>query len=140
MKKSLCGIDCGQCPMKDECNGCAETNGSPFGGRCILAACDDRCGLKKKLIDCFNALGIKDMPEVTELYALVGSYVNLEYTLPGGKKITFWKDKDVYLGNQLEKVGSDRCYGLTTDGEYLLVCEYGENGSDPEIVDYRRIR
>ena len=45
------------------------------------------------------------------------------------------------MGNQLcKKDGSGRCYGLTADENYLLVCEYGENGSDPEIVVYRRRR
>ena len=37
-----------------------------------------------------------------------------------------------------EKAGSDRYYGLVADNDYLLVCEYGCNGSDPEIVVYRK--
>ncbi len=63
----------------------------------------------------------------------------LEYTLPGGQKVKFWEDGRVYLGNQLEKQdGSCRCYGLTADENWLLVCEYGDNGSDPELVVYKR--
>ena len=38
--------------------------------------------LKKQLIAEFNALDIAGMPEVQRLNALVGKYVNLEYTLP----------------------------------------------------------
>jgi len=47
-------------------------------------------------------------------------------------------DRCVYLGNQLPKKNSDRCYGLTADERYLLVCEYGEGGADAEIVVFAR--
>ena len=145
--KSLCGIECGDCGFRKECRGCAETNGHPFGGSCMLAACSGEkgcgdcgkvCELKEKLIAEFNALGIADMEEVTCLNALRGGFVNLQYTLPGGRQIRFWDDNRIYLGNQLCKKNSERCYGLTADENYLLVCEYGENGSDPEIVVFKR--
>lgn len=80
------------------------------------------------------------MEEVKSLNALSGAYINLAYKLPGGQEIRFWDDSRVYLGNQLCKKGSDRCYGLTADENYLLVCEYGEGGSDAEIVVYKRRR
>ena len=55
------------------------------------------------------------------------------------QKVKSWEDGLVYLGNQLEKQdGSCRCYGLTADENWLLVCEYGDNGSDPELVVYKR--
>ena len=148
--KTKCGLDCSECGSK-ECGGCTETNGRPFGGSCMLALCCDEkgcdncgrafeapCRLKEELIAEFNALGIEDMEEITDLYALNGAFVNLAYTLPGGQEIRFWDDARVYLGNQVHKKGSDRCYGLTADESYLLVCEYGEGGSDAEIVVYRR--
>lgn len=148
--KTKCGLDCSECGSK-ECGGCTETNGRPFGGSCMLALCCDEkgcdncgrafeapCRLKEELISEFNALGIEDMEEITDLYALNGAFVNLAYTLPGGQEIRFWDDGRVYLGNQVHKKGSDRCYGLTADESYLLVCEYGEGGSDAEIVVYRR--
>lgn len=78
------------------------------------------------------------MEEVKSLNALLGAYVNLSYTLPSGQAIRFWDDNKVYLGNQLHKKGSDRCYGLTADENYLLVCEYGDEGRDAEIVVYQR--
>lgn len=151
MNTSICGMDCTNCSMNTSCGGCAATGGKPFGGECMIAACcgkrkNGACGdfskniclLKKQLMDEFNALGIPGMPPVTDLYALVGSFVNLEYTLPGGQRVKFWDDKRIYLGNQLPKSGTDRCYGLTADENWLLVCEYGKDGTDPEIVVYRK--
>lgn len=151
MKKSICGLDCSLCELKDTCHGCEETKGRPFGGDCILAACclekghdhceecsDSPCRLKEQLIGEFNGLGIEDMAEVTDLNALRGAFVNLEYSLQSGQKIKMWDDNKIYLGNQICKKNSDRCYGLTADEEYLLVCEYGNGGSDAEIVVYRR--
>lgn len=151
MCKSICGLDCTGCSMNNTCGGCVATGGKPFGGECMVAKCcgnrkDGSCGdfsknicqLKQKLIAEFNALDIKDMPQVTDLFALVGGFVNLEYTLPGGQTVKFWDDKRIYLGNQLEKIGTDRCYGLTADENYLLVCEYGENGADAQIVVFTK--
>lgn len=153
MMKTLCGLDCSECGLKKECKGCAETNGHPFGGSCMIALCCrdkgcDNCGksfeapckLKTELIAEFNALGIEDMEEVTALNALRGAYINLPYALPGGQKIKFWDDDRIYLGNQIGKKNSSRCYGLAADENYLLVCEYGENGSDAEIVVFRKRR
>lgn len=151
MTTTICGLDCASCAMKENCGGCKATNGKPLGGECLLAGCcqkkghahcgectDVSCGLKGKLIAQINALGIDDMEAVTDLYALNGAFVNLEYTLPGGQAVRFWADNSIYLGNQVRKMGSDRCYGITADEHYLLVCEYGENGTDPKIVIYKR--
>lgn len=80
------------------------------------------------------------MEEVTGLNALHGAYINLQYSLPSGQKIKFWDDDRIYLGNQICKKNSNRCYGLTADENYLLVCEYGDNGSDAEIIVYKKRR
>lgn len=150
MRESICGLDCEVCGWKSRCSGCSETCGHPFGGECIMARCcarrglssctecGDRCALKRRAIDEFNALGIPDMPEVTELNVLDGAFINLEYTLPSGQKVKFWRDGEMYLGNQLERAGSDRCYGLAADDEHIMVCEYGENGSGAEVIVYRK--
>ena len=148
--KSICGLDCSKCEGKDICNGCVNTGGQPFGGACIVAECcknkkDGSCGdfsqnvcaLKGQLMAEFNALGIEDMDEVTDLYALKGEFVNLKYTLPSGQIIKFWDDQRIYLGNELSKKNSDRYYGLTADENHLLVCEYGKNGADAKIVVYK---
>lgn len=149
--ETFCGIDCGACPMKEDCAGCVATGGRPFtgAGQCPLAACcqgkgQERCGacsacgLKQRLIDEFNALGIPDMPEVADLNTLPGSYINQTYPLPSGQAVSLWRDDQIYLGNQLEKIGGGRCYGIVADENYLLVCEYGEGGSDPEIILFKK--
>lgn len=143
MSNSICGIDCSVCESHDTCSGCSKTNGHPFGSECIVATCCQKGEnalheFKETLIAAFNALHIEDMEEVTELNALKGSFINLTYTLPSGQAVKFWNDNKIYFGNQLHKKESDRCYGLAADETYLLVCEYGCNGSDAEIVAFKR--
>ena len=114
--KTLCGLDCSKCRSKNECDGCMKTDGYPFGGSCMIAACCKKegcknfgkafglsCRLKEQLIAEFRGLGIEDLENVTDLYALHGAYINLQYTLPGGQKIKFWDDDRIYLGNQICK-------------------------------------
>ena len=94
---------------------------------------------KQKLIDEFNALQVEGMPKVTKLSALVGGYVNLEYRLPNGNLVKFIDDSATYLGCELEsEFGGDRCFGLVANMEFLLVCTYGENGENPELVLYKK--
>ena len=151
MAKSICGLDCAKCTVKDACGGCSTQKGVPFHGGCVVAACcgnegcehsgkfsEDVCELKEQLIAEFNALGIEDMEEVKNLNALTGSYINLKYPLPNAPAVKLLDDSKVYLGNQICKKGSDRCYGLAADESNLLVCEYGENGSDAEIILYKK--
>jgi len=92
-----------------------------------------------RLIDEFNALQIAGMPKVTSLSALVGNYVNSEYRLPGGQQVKFLDDNTTYLGTQLESEAEPgRCFGLVANMEFLLVCAYGQNGRDPELVLYKK--
>ena len=94
---------------------------------------------KKQIIKEFNDLHIEGMPEVTELSALIGGYVNLEYTLPNGQKVKYLDDGATYLGYQLEcEFGSGRCFGLVANMDFLLVCTYEENGENPELVIYQK--
>ena len=95
--------------------------------------------LKKKLIDEINALNIEGMPKLEKLNALVGSFVNLEYPLPGGMKAKFLNDGTTYLGNQLEpEFGNGRCFGVLANKDFILVCTYKENGADPELLLYKK--
>lgn len=94
---------------------------------------------KQDLIQRFNRLGIEDMAEVTELNELKGDFINLEYTLPSGQTVKLWDDNKVYYGAEICKKDGARCYGLAADDRYLLVCEYGDGGSDAEIVIYQRL-
>jgi hypothetical protein len=98
------------------------------------------CGMDKEaLIRAFNELKVPDMEPVSQLYELKGSFINLEYTLPSGQTVKLWNDEKTYYGAELCKRGSDRCYGLAAGDGYLLVCEYGEKGSDAEIVAFQRL-
>lgn len=145
MCKSICGINCGECIMRSTCSGCATTNGCPFGRQCFIAGYINLGGIegfnefKYKLITEINELNIQGMPRVNDLNALVGSFVNLEYVLPKGKTVKYLDDASIYLGNQLEcEFGSDRCYGVVAATDFILVCTYGENGANPELVMYKK--
>ncbi len=94
---------------------------------------------KKKLIAEINDLHIEGMPQVESLSALVGRYVNLEYRLPSGMNAKFIDDNTTYLGNQLEsEFGGDRCFGILANMDFILICTYGEGGTDPELVLYKK--
>ena len=141
--KSICGTDCTECGLNRECKGCRETDGRPFGETCMVAAYCQKGEaalreLKEKLIEELNGLDIPDMEDVTDLNPLKGSVINISYGLPGMQSAKFWNDNSIYLGNQLCKKGSDRCYGIAADDKYLMVSEYGANGSDAQIVVFKR--
>ncbi len=94
---------------------------------------------KKQLIDEINALPIKGMPKLEKLNALVGEYVNLAYPLPGGACVKFLDDRMTYLGNQLESTeGVDRCFGVLANRDFILICTYQENGTNPELLLYKK--
>ena len=94
---------------------------------------------KKQLIEEINALQIEGMPKVEKLNALVGQYVNLAYRLPNGAQVKFLDDGTTYLGNQLEpEFGGDRCFGVLANMDFILVCTYGKDGADPELILYKK--
>ena len=93
--------------------------------------------LKATLIDEINALQIKGMPKLTKLNALIGSYVNLEYPLPGGESARFLNDGTTYLGNQLDGENG-RCFGVLANMDFILICTYGAEGADPELILYKK--
>ena len=94
---------------------------------------------KKQLIEEINALHIEGMPKVEKLNALVGSYVNLAYRLPSGMQVKFLDDGTTYLGNQLESEFEEgRCFGVLANMEFILICTYGADGADPELVLYKK--
>ena len=94
---------------------------------------------KQQLVDEINALSIEGMPKVEKLNALVGSYVNLAYRLPSGLQAKFLDDHTTYLGTQLEsEFGEERCFGVLANMDFILICTYGENAADPELVLYKK--
>lgn len=94
--------------------------------------------IKRQLIEEINALDIEGMPEVDNLFVLQGSFINQEYRLNGNS--VFLLDNDAsYWGTQLEKRNAaERCFGIACDEKYILVSEYGKDGSNPEIVLLKR--
>ena len=92
---------------------------------------------KKQLIEEINNLNIEGMPKLESLSALVGAYVNLEYRLPSGMKAKFLDDNVTYSGNQLE-IDNNRCFGIVANAEIILICTYGVEGANPELVLFKR--
>ncbi len=148
MIKTYCGADCEACPQGSSCPGCVKTKGMPHGSLCPVAGCCigkgnescaacGECEMKAKLMQEINDLNVPGMPKVTKLFELSGAYVNLEYDL-NGNKFKLLDDDACYLGNQLERDGSERCLGIAANDGMILVCEYGCNGADPEIVVLKR--
>lgn len=148
--KSICGADCGSCDLfkNAACKGCESSGCCPFGKKCFISEYIKNGGMesynafKKQLINEFNELHIDGMPEITELYPLNGAFVNMAYPMPSGSKLKLLDDNEIYLGTQAECLYNDgsaaRCFGLAAGMGFLLVCEYGENGSDPQLIEYRR--
>ena len=139
--KAICGLNCNECEllMSKKCKGCKETNGCPFGKKCFIAnyisigGKDSFEKLKDKLVDEFNSLNVEGMKKIDKLYPLNGAFVNLEYTLPNKEKVKFLKDDEIYLGTQVECEFNDgeikKCFGLVANLNFLLICEYEENGN-----------
>lgn len=147
---SYCGAICNGCErnVNKQCKGCKKTNGCPFGKKCWIASYIEIGGkknfdlLKKEIMEEFNSLNIDGMPKVKELYALHGSFVNLEYQLPNNTKVKLLSDDELYLGNQLECEFNDeeikKCYGIVANMNFILVCSYEEEGKNPEIIIYKK--
>ena len=92
--------------------------------------------LKLKLIEEINALGIKDMPRIDNLFVMQGSFVNMSYHV-NGNQVKLLDDNASYWGTQIEK-GDGRCFGIACDEHYILVSEYGKDGADAKLVMLKR--
>lgn len=148
--KSICGADCENCGYgkNSGCKGCENTNGCPFGKQCFIASYIKLSGMENymafqnQLIEEFNSLNIDGMPKISQLFPLNGAFVNLAYPMPNGKHVKLLDDNEIYLGNQVECEFNDgsivKCFGLVAGMDFLLVCEYGENCTDPEIIVYKK--
>ncbi|MBR6207384.1 MAG: DUF3795 domain-containing protein [Oscillospiraceae bacterium] len=143
--RNYCGADCESCPSKADCRGCMETGGSPFGGRCVAAEYIKFGGMeayrqfKRTLLDEINTLlADRGLGAIDGLFELAGQYVNLEYPMPSGEKVKLLNDKNIYLGAQIEFADLGICYGVVADTGFILLCSYSVNGSEPELVAYRK--
>ena len=150
MNKSICGTDCTNCGFgrDNNCKGCIASKGCPFGKQCFIYKYIKTGGIenyeifKKQLMDEFNSLNVPGMPRIEDLYAINGSYVNIAYPMPSGYEVKLLDDKEIYLCNQVECEFNDgeliKCFGLVAGMDFLLVAEYGENCTDPELVIYKK--
>ncbi len=148
--EGICGTNCEECELLNskKCKGCINTKGCPFGEKCFIAKYIEIGGkekfeeLKKEIIMEFNSLKVEGMSKIDNLFPLNGRFINLEYLLPNGKKINFLNDNEIYLGNQVECEFNDgeinKCFGIVANMNFLLVCEYEENGENPEIIIYKK--
>ena len=143
---SICRkYNCEECPSFKDCGGCENCNAMPFGAKeqCICASLIAEKGFQgyqeafQHIVDSINGLSIQGL-HIDDMNVLPGSYVNLEYPLPCGGTVKFLKDDRTYFANQIE-TGGERCYGVVSDGSFLLVATYGCKGKDPELVIYKKI-
>ena len=142
---TICGADCNKCPFGENCRGCEATCGKPFGGSCIAAEYikiggkEKYAEFKKILLGEVNTLlAANDIPPAESLNELPGSFVNLAYPLPSGEAVKLLDDTKVYLGTQIEFADMGVCYGVVADTAFILVCSYSVDGSEPELIAYKR--
>ena len=148
--ESICGANCNDCGYgkNNNCKGCKETNGCPFGKQCFIAKYILTGGkenyelFKKQLVDEINNLNIEGMQKIDDLNPLNGLFVNLSYPMPNGESFKLLYDDDIYLGNQVESEFNDgeiiRCFGILANMDFILICEYGINGDNPELIMYKK--
>ena len=142
---SICGANCQECSASENCRGCEATCGKPFGGACVAAEYIKVGGkkpyedFKRVLLAEINTLlEANRIPAAEKLYELAGSFVNLAYPLPSGDKIKILDDTKIYLGTQIEFADAGVCYGVVADTTFILVCRYGFDGSEPELIAFQK--
>jgi len=143
--ETICGAKCKVCGLKSSCKGCIATDGCPFGEKCSTAEYITEKGkegyleYKQTLLNEINAfLTTNGIPTSEALYELAGKMVNLSFTLPNGNTVKFLNDNKIYLGCQVEDPDGERYYGIVSDGTFIMISTYTENGNNPELVMFKR--
>lgn len=90
--------------------------------------------MKEKILIEIKKLGIQEFEQLKTLNLLDGSYLNLEIELPNGVKAKLLDDNKKYYANQIDIVGSDKCYGVAADESFIIVYKYGCEGKDAELI------
>ena len=141
---SFCGANCEECPKRENCAGC-ETLCGNRRGRCVAADYIRVGGIpaysafKKALLAEINRLlAAEGLPVADALYELLGEDVNLAYPLPDGRRVTFLSNEKIYLGTQIALPDPGVCVGAVADASFILLCRYGVDGADPEILLYKQ--
>ena len=142
MSDNYCGAKCEECPSKENCKGCVNTCGSPFGGRCAAAEYIKKNGLeayrefKARLKDEINGLmKAEGLPTVDGTFELQGKTVNLQYAFKNGEKVKFLNDSDVYIGGMVAY--NNAFYGVVTDGNVIIISKFGD-GENAELLVYKK--
>ncbi len=145
--ESICGADCSICEYGKNAGwqGCKKTNGCPFGNQCFIAKIILEDGmekyeeLQKQLLQEINSLCVDGMPEVNQLFPLNGAFVNLEYPLPNGNRVSFLNNKVAYLGSQVvSQKDPQKCFGIVANLEFILVCTYSDGGENPALILFKK--
>lgn len=92
--------------------------------------------LKDQLIKEINAMGIEGLPKIKNLFVLQGMFINTTYNI-NGNQVQLLDNHESYWGTQVEK-SDERCFGIACNEHYILVSEYGKDGTDAEIVALKR--
>lgn len=95
--------------------------------------------LQDKIISRLHSLGIDELKSVASLNELDGNYINLECQWPNGASGKILHDGRRYYGTQVERIGSDRCYGIAADENQIAVFTYGCGGKDAELVAWLKL-
>lgn len=94
---------------------------------------------KTKIIDRLRSLGIEELKTVVSLNELNGDYINPECRWPNGATGKILDDHKKYYAVQVERPGSDRCFGVAADENQIAVFSYGCGGKDAELVMWVRL-
>ena len=128
-----CSLNNNCISCESDCNKCIALDYIKIGG------IENYNKFKKILLNEINILlRANNIPQAETLCEVAGCYVNLEYPVPNGKMIKFLDDRKIYLGTQIEFADLGVCYGVVADTNFILVCSYSVNGSEPELIVYQK--
>ena len=99
----------------------------------ISAVRAGRCSANGAMIPC-SLFTTARIPTI--LYADSEDIFLFEYGLNSKIAAVSWTVELTTSG--LQRQYSERCYGVVANEDLILICEYGCNGSDPEIILYKR--
>lgn len=142
---TICGANCDGCTYSENCKGCEQTCGQPFGGTCVAAEYIKVGGreaytqFKQNLLNEINSLlEANDIPKAEALYELPGAFVNLAYPIPNGDAVKFLDDKKIYLGTQIEFADLGVCYGVVADTGFNLYAATALTARSPSLSYIKR--
>lgn len=131
---------CKKCSLNNNCISCESIFNNCIALDYIkIGGIENYNEFKKILLNEINSLLTEiNIPEIENLCEISGSFVNLEYSIPNGETVKFLDDKKIYLATQIEFADMGVCYGVVADTNFILVCSYSVNGSEPELIVYKK--